>query len=1327
MSYTDNDIDEYRNFAVAKERENDWQSAINYTFKQIEASKYVYGINSIPVAWAIYNLTMEFPHTNDIDKSIEWGNKTIDILSKLAKDTFNIDLLARVYGNVCNAYLNKGGLLNDYTFFEKAKDYSEKALSIRKNLYGANNELFANSLINYAFVQNKIGNVSKSIESFKTAYEIYQNCFGLFAPKCYNAIWGIMQSYYQAKDYNNAINISLDALIICDSLYSKESEQYIQLLNTIQYYYYCNNEMEKSIEYANKAYQLCSTTNVIDETKKIVILNLMRLYEYTERNDEVIRIGQESIEFVKRDVEMAAVLSNAYKNVEDYNNAIIYKSYAVKNSEYPSYRYIDEMEGLGSLYISTGDYQKSKSIYDRLLHLCDSLAIKDSVIYSNVLSHSAIIYNDLGEFDKSLKFGAKCLQIRHDLVRNEFDLNNSLPNYVNSLINYAAILISAEKDYSVILPYLDEALQCLDDNKSWYSDTLRYSRIIALKGTYYKKIGKLQDAIDYFIKAAKLQDNLNNVHFDYAETLSQLSKTYEELLDYESAYNIAMKAKTFLEGKKAEYHPEYAKIIEKLACLNYYMGNYPQAMKLAKEIIGISKKTYGERPLYAQTLNNLAAFYQNIGDFQNSLKYYKIAYEILESSKNYGERYSISCFGMSDYQTNVDSMLYYLNKIENYLNHSEHRNSKIENALISRRISYYLNDKNDTIKALELCKEAMDLQISTKGKETLEYADILDEMYLIYRKKDMNKAFLYCDSAFQIRNRILMKSDMNYANALLHYTRGLLDISGNKDSVVNYYKTISDILINNFNQSILSVPYKNARSYWDMHFRAFFNYSIPLICCNRNTEESNKLLYDALLFSKGLLLSVDMNLRSFILSSNNKKLISIFEDYNKISAYINAQIALPDKEKDLEIDSIIQKQDSIGWLISKMITENGYNMLDKSTWADVQKRLKEREVAIEFGNYTNPGNNILYYALVINKQSKTPKLYNLFSGAELDSIMKNEKVDSLELSNLIWGKLLEEIDDASNVYFSPSGRLELLGIEYLPIKQSGINGSLEFIRLSSTRELCKNKCNNEIKCAILYGGIDYNSKDKSRAINNTVYFDKQYTDLSRSISDRGSFDYLENTIEEVRNISKILMSKGVNCEIRESSFGTEESLKELSGMPIDIIHLATHGMYINLDDSENNRYKFVLSDERASDEENAMSRSFVVMSGGNMLLNNDSINIDNDGILTANEISYLDLHNIGLVTLSACDTAKGDITYDGIVGLQRGFKKAGVKSLLLSLNKVDDEATKILMVEFYKNLTNGKTKHQSLKEAQKHLRQVDNGKFNKPEYWASFIMLDGIN
>ena len=61
-------------------------------------------------------------------------------------------------------------------------------------------------------------------------------------------------------------------------------------------------------------------------------------------------------------------------------------------------------------------------------------------------------------------------------------------------------------------------------------------------------------------------------------------------------------------------------------------------------------------------------------------------------------------------------------------------------------------------------------------------------------------------------------------------------------------------------------------------------------------------------------------------------------------------------------------------------------------------------------------------------------------------------------------------------------------------------------------------------------------------------------------------------------------------------------------------------------------------------------------------------------------------------------------------GLQRGFKKAGANSILMSLWEVNDE----------------QSKRMSLRYAQKYLREYNNGCFNEPKYWAAFILLDGI-
>ena len=111
-----------------------------------------------------------------------------------------------------------------------------------------------------------------------------------------------------------------------------------------------------------------------------------------------------------------------------------------------------------------------------------------------------------------------------------------------------------------------------------------------------------------------------------------------------------------------------------------------------------------------------------------------------------------------------------------------------------------------------------------------------------------------------------------------------------------------------------------------------------------------------------------------------------------------------------------------------------------------------------------------------------------------------------------------------------------------------------------------------------------------------------------------------------------------------------------------------------------------------------------------------------DGILQGSEIARMDLSNTDLVVLSACNTGLGDISEEGVAGLQMAFKKAGVKSLLLTLSKVDDEATAFFMNNFYEHLFSGMDKHASYKAAVNAMRSSE--KFSDPKYWSSFILID---
>jgi CHAT domain-containing protein len=223
--------------------------------------------------------------------------------------------------------------------------------------------------------------------------------------------------------------------------------------------------------------------------------------------------------------------------------------------------------------------------------------------------------------------------------------------------------------------------------------------------------------------------------------------------------------------------------------------------------------------------------------------------------------------------------------------------------------------------------------------------------------------------------------------------------------------------------------------------------------------------------------------------------------------------------------------------------------------------------------------------------------------------------------------------------------------------------------------------------------------------------------------------YLEGTATEVEAIAQLAKSSKIKTTTLTGVKGNEESFKALSGENIQIVHIATHGFYWTKEAVKASE-QGDLGDEmpRRSTEDKALSRSGLLMAGADNALEGNVPEDIEDGILTAQEIAQLDLSNLYMVVLSACETALGDVSKsEGIFGLQRGFKKAGANSILMSLWKVDDEATSMLMTEFYKFWLSGETKHDALELAKDVVRSHQEKGWNDPKYWAAFIMLDGLN
>ena len=220
---------------------------------------------------------------------------------------------------------------------------------------------------------------------------------------------------------------------------------------------------------------------------------------------------------------------------------------------------------------------------------------------------------------------------------------------------------------------------------------------------------------------------------------------------------------------------------------------------------------------------------------------------------------------------------------------------------------------------------------------------------------------------------------------------------------------------------------------------------------------------------------------------------------------------------------------------------------------------------------------------------------------------------------------------------------------------------------------------------------------------------------------RAGVRYLPGTKREVEDIKAILQPRHVNTELFSTTVANEEAFKALNGEKRNIIHIATHGFYWSQDKALEQKFFGKNNQTNISDP---LNRSGLLFAGANLALRGHSNDLPSnvqDGILTAKEISLMDLRGADMVVLSACETAKGEVTGEGVFGLQRAFKMAGVQTILMSLWPVDDAATQLMMTEFYRHWIEQK---ESKSEAFAHALNTVRKNYADPKHWEAFILLD---
>ena len=262
------------------------------------------------------------------------------------------------------------------------------------------------------------------------------------------------------------------------------------------------------------------------------------------------------------------------------------------------------------------------------------------------------------------------------------------------------------------------------------------------------------------------------------------------------------------------------------------------------------------------------------------------------------------------------------------------------------------------------------------------------------------------------------------------------------------------------------------------------------------------------------------------------------------------------------------------------------------------------------------------------------------------------------------------------------------------------------------------------------GGITYDYKPSDKA-QHTKEEDYQISFLDNSAitklrgnKTRGeSWSYLEGTEAEINALHKLLEQQNISVSVLSKSEASETNLKKLSGQSPDVMHIATHGYFFENSNIDASLESDLTVEDQYRLAKDPLLRSGLILAGANYIWKHGkNLDTKEDGILTAMEISNLDLSQTNLVVLSACETGLGDIHgSEGVYGLQRAFKMAGVDRLIMSLWEVPDTETSIFMNSFYNNWLNDNTIRDAFIKTQ---RQMSKLYAKSPSKWAAFVLFE---
>lgn len=908
------------------------------------------------------------------------------------------------------------------------------------------------------------------------------------------------------------------------------------------------------------------------------------------------------------------------------------------------------------------------------------------------------------------------------------------PLYLVTLNNIAQLYFNTG-NYAEAEPIYNKILNlCGEDDEE------RCSYLVAGLGNraqLYWQLGRFEEAEADFLKAMRLSLEHKSAQLHYPVILDNLAGLYLATGRYDEAEPLYTKALASWRLAYKEDHPDTLKSMSGLSELYRAMGNYAEAAKLQTQVLKALYKKYGKyHPDVARSLNNLALIYSDSGSYEEAEPLFRHSLDI-----------RIQTLG------------------------AEHPDTSIA----MNNLAYLCQSMNRYDEAAPLYRRALALRGRAYGQDHPVFATALNNLgLLLYGTGDYETAETLWKRSLEIWLASYGEGHPSISRGLTNL--GQLYIATDRADEGMSLLTQSALIGDRFIGQIFSI---GSESDYMAYLRTlqteFDSYLSALLQFFPDDNKAVRTGFELVLRRKAIVAEALAVQREMVLSGRYPDLAPMLKEMLALRVQIARRTLagpgrLSVKEHTRQLEDLNARREELEKTLAQQIPEmNMEQRLRQVNMSAVADCLPDDAALIEFVRINIFDFKALpaqrqtqwkpphYVAFVLHgKDTKRIRILDLGDAFETDLMIaalrrkitgeredtderhlkiikaageydagKETPDNNVNLRKRIFDPLVKAFGDCKKLFLSPDGDLSRLPFEVLPADKHGYLIETYMISyLSVGRDLLRfqHEGTGHKTAALVVADPDFDLTDtQANSVTDADVPAGWHPNELRGTT-IGLFQRLEGTRAEGKQIAKLL---GVIPLLDRMAL--EGSIKACQSPTI--LHIASHGFFLPDQIIEPGHEPFGLGFASSSTPEaaqpnmlrldNPLVRSGLALAGANTWRKGGTLPAKaEDGLLTAEDVTGLDLLETDLVVLSACGTGLGKVFIgEGVFGLRRAFIIAGAKTLIMSLWKVPDKQTQELMEIFYSFILQGQPPPDALRKAQLQMRN----KMGGPYYWGAFI------